>query len=197
MILLVSILAGLLAGWMIAHWQKRQWVLPPLQFLWLIIAAFLPQFLAFYLPVTRARIPDNLAAAGLVLSQALLLIFCWLNRKTEGIWLLALGTALNMCVITANGGFMPMSPQTAGHLAPAEILQTIQIGARIGYKDILLSPEMTHLVWLSDRFLPPVWFPYQVALSLGDVLIAAGIFWLLAAPQKTTLLKAAYKDTLC
>jgi hypothetical protein len=188
LILLTALLAGLLAGVMSARWQKHSWTLPPLHSLWLVIIAFLPQFLALYLPVTRARIPDNLAAVGLVLSQVLLLVFCWLNRRVRGIWLLALGTALNMLVIAANGGFMPISPQTAGRLVSPEILQSIPVGSRFGYKDILLLPAQTHLIWLSDVLLPPDWFPYQIAFSLGDICIAAGVFWLTAmgrAPSNT------------
>ncbi len=148
---------------------------------WLVVVAFLPQALAFYLPATRSQIPDRLAAAGLIVSQTLLIAFCWLNRKVPGIWLLAFGTGLNLIVIAANGGFMPISPQTASKLMPADRLAAIEVGSRFGFKDILLLPEETHLVWLSDHFLPPKWFSYQVAFSLGDMGIAAGAFWLAAA----------------
>ncbi len=180
MILLGSILAGGLAGFFYARWQKRSWSIPSFRYVWLIFLAFLPQFFAFYLPATRIWYPDSLAAFSLVGSQILILIFCWLNRQMAGIWILAFGTALNLLVIVANGGFMPISPGTAGHLVSQDTLQTIQEGGRFGYgKDILLLPENTSLVWLSDRFLLPGWCPYQVAFSGGDVFIAAGAFWLM------------------
>ncbi len=181
MILLTALLAGLLAGLILARRQKRAWALPPLRCPWLAVIAFLPQFFAFYLPVTRTLLPDFLASASLLLSQALLLIFGWLNHRLAGMWALALGLALNLMVIAANGGFMPISPETASRLVPASVVQSIEAGSRFGEgKDILLLPEDTHLPCLSDRFLPPEGFPYQVAFSAGDILIAGGIFWLMA-----------------
>jgi hypothetical protein len=155
-----------------------------LRSVWLVVVAAVPQALAFYLPATRTRIPEAAAAAGLVGSQILLLAFCWINRQVPGIWLLALGTGLNLMVIAANGGFMPISPQTASRLVPAEALAGLEIGSRFGIKDVLLLPEETRLVWLSDRFLPPEGFFYQVAFSLGDLGIAAGAFWLAAVQGK-------------
>jgi hypothetical protein len=181
-ILLVAVFAGLAAGLLLAAWQKRSWSLPGLRVPWLVIVAFLPQFFAFYLPGMRGRIPDGWISAGLVSSQALLLVFCWFNRRVSGIWLLALGLGLNFLVICTNRGFMPISPETASRLLlPGVNINSFPLGSYIGAgKDILLLASNTHLVWLSDRFLPPTGFPYQFAFSLGDIFIAAGAFWLMA-----------------
>jgi len=184
MILLVAILAGLVVGLSLARVQKRPWTVPPLRKPWLPIIAFLPQFFSLYLPATRTWGSDDLAAAGLVVSLVLLLVFCWINRRLSGVWLLALGLAFNLLVIAANGGFMPISPQTASRLVLPETLAALGNGTRFGYKDILLLPEQTRLIWLSDHFLPPEGFPYQVAFSLGDVFIAAGAFWLMVTQGK-------------
>lgn len=180
MILLSAFLTGWLTGLAYARWQKRSYQIPKINCLWLAFVAFIPQLLAFYLPVTRAWIPDTPAAASLITSQALLLVFAWTNRRLAGMWLLIAGLALNLAVIIANGGWMPISPETAGHLVPAAVVQAMNIGSRFGYgKDVLLLPEGTHLGWLSDRFLLPEWFRYKVAFSFGDILVAIGIFWLL------------------
>ena len=147
-------------------------------------------------------IPAGWVSAGLVSSQILLLVFCLLNRRLSWIWLLALGLTLNLLVIAFNGGFMPISPQTASRLVPQEVVQTIPLGSRFGYgKDRLLQPADTRLVWLSDRFLPPPGFPYQVAFSLGDVVIATGAFWLTATQGKSLRVlftkSLRLKETLC
>jgi hypothetical protein len=200
LVLLVAILLGVPTGLLVAHWQKRAWVFPLLRVPWLVIFAFLPQLFSFFLPATRMLIPASWVSAGLLVSQVLLLVFCWFNRHLSGIWLLAIGLTLNFLVIAANHGFMPISPQTAGRLYPQDVVQTIPLGSRFGYgKDILLMPADTHLVWLSDRFLPPEGFPYQAAFSLGDVVIAAGAFWLTAVQGKPLVILAEKnrKDIIC
>jgi hypothetical protein len=189
MILLVAILAGLVAGLSLARLRKRPWVVPPLRKTWLVVIAFVPQVFSAYLPMTRFRVPHILAAAGLIVSLILLLVFCWFNRQLSGVWMLALGLFLNLSAIASNGGFMPISPQSASRLVPPETLATIGNGARFGSKDILLLPEQTRLVWFSDCLLFPKGFPYQVAFSLGDLLIAAGAFWLLATQGKPLILQ--------
>jgi hypothetical protein len=184
LILLIALAAGLVVGASIARIRKRPWRLPHLQHLWLVLVAFIPQWLAIYLPATRVRIPDSLAAASLSLSLVLLLLFCWFNRRLPGIWLLALGTGLNLAVILANGGFMPISLGAAGQLVPPEKRVLLEVGDRFGFKDVLLLPENTRLGWLSDHFLLPEWMPYRAAFSPGDLAIAAGVFWLTAWPEK-------------
>jgi hypothetical protein len=100
--------------------------------------------------------------------------------------ILIIGLVLNLTVMVANGGFMPINPQTAERVVGSEKMTSFELGKRIGYKDILLPSSETHLETLADRFLPPVGFPYQVAFSLGDVFIALGAFWILAYQKLIT-----------
>jgi hypothetical protein len=181
-ILLTAVLAGLLVGLLRARWAEKTWQFPQLRHSWLVLIAFLPQLFAFYLPVSRDYISVSLAAVCLVGSQVGLLLFCLLNRQQTWILILAAGLFLNLLVITANGGFMPLSTQTAAQLIPEHILQNIKIGSRLGAssKDILLPLDAMAFPWLSDRFLPPAWFPYQFAFSIGDIFIGLGAFFLLS-----------------
>ncbi len=181
MILLIAVLLGITIGLLNARLKKQAFQAPDLKLTWLAILAFAPQFFAFYLPSTREWILDSLASLCLVTSQIFLLAFAYFNRKLAGMWLLIGGLALNLAVISVNGGFMPISPETASRLIPATVVQTMPLESRFGKgKDILLLPEDTHLEGLADRQLPPKWFPLQVAYSFGDILIAVGAFWLLA-----------------
>jgi hypothetical protein len=190
LILLSAILVGGLAGLIYTRLRKQPWTLPQVRFPWLVIVAFLPQFFAFFLPITRARIPDTWAAVSLVSSEILFLLFCWINHSLSGFWLLLGGTVCNLVAIGMNGGFMPISPQTASHLVPAEILATLPLGERFGAgKDILLQPADTLFFWMSDVLLLPGWVKNQVAFSVGDILIACGAFWLMAARGKPRLKK--------
>lgn len=181
MILLTALLAGALVGVIIARTRAGRWRVPAISHAWLAFVAFIPQLFLVYLPFTRLSLPDAWAAVGVLASQVLLLCFCWLNRRIPGMLLLGAGLAVNLLVMAANGGFMPINPRTAERLVSAETMATLDIGSRFGWKDILLRPEDTRLAFLSDVLLPPRAFPYQVAFSPGDVLVALGAFWLMAA----------------
>jgi len=97
---------------------------------------------------------------------------------------MGIGLALNLLVITLNGGLMPIDPETVMQLAPGAPANGWQIGQRLGTtKDIVLPDAATHLCWLADRFTlsVPMPHPWRVVFSLGDVLIAIGAFSLLWA----------------
>ena len=181
MILLLAVAAGLLAGLARAGIKKKPYREPELSWLWLVILAVAPQLLAFHISATAGWFSDRWASAILVASQLALLAFVWVNRRLTGMKILGLGLILNLLVISLNKGLMPLTPQTAGILFPELPASTWVTGLRPGRsKNIILPLSDTRLAFLSDAILLPAWFPWTRALSAGDLLIALGIFWLLA-----------------
>jgi Family of unknown function (DUF5317) len=179
LILLFVLVLGPIAGLSWASWNRYPYKAPNLQYLWLVLTVFLAQVFIIY----RSNVPNGLVAACLLVSQILLLGFAWLNRRVVGMPILICGVLLNLLVMAANGGFMPISPHTAGSLISEQRLLDLQLGSRIGTKDILLPLRDIRFEWLADRFLTPAWFPSRVAFSLGDVFIACGVFWMLFKPE--------------
>jgi hypothetical protein len=197
MILFFAVAAGFLAGLIRAKKEQTLWQTPELKYLWLVPIFFLPQLMAFYLPGIRNQMSDSLVSICLVSSQLGLIIFCLLNRQLPGMPVLTLGLFFNLIAIITNRGFMPISTLTAANLVPAQALANLEIGSRFGVgKDILLLREMIVFPWLADQFVPPHWFPYQFAFSLGDIFIGVGAFLLLASSPKSisTLTKGSFRD---
>jgi hypothetical protein len=181
MVLLLGLAAGWLVGVIRAWLRNKPYSLPEFSKSWLVLAALIPQVLAFQIPATARWFSERSAAVVLVSSLVILLVFVWFNRERDGIVIIGLGLALNLLVIAINGGLMPIAPETVTALFPDVPRNAWQIGTRPGRsKNIILLHENTRLADLSDAILLPEWFPWIRALSPGDLLIVLGVFWLLA-----------------
>jgi len=196
-ILLTAVAAGTLAGWGYAKWRGVVWQPPVFRAMWLVTLGFLPQLIAFYLPYTRRLLSDELASLSLVCSQLMLLIFTFANLRLPGMPILLLGLVCNLGVILANGGFMPLTVDAAARLVDQTALNNLAVGERVSNasKDILLPETGILLPWLADRFVSPPFLSYRFAFSLGDVLVAAGTFWLLLIGQLRTIQSTESGDT--
>lgn len=105
-----------------------------------------------------------LGLAVLVLSQVLVVAWLLLHRELPGVWLVAVGLALNAVVIAANGA-MPVDPNAVRALGLGDL--EVPIG-----KHTLLT-EDTRLPWLADVLPLP---PLRSIVSIGDLVIAVGMF---------------------
>jgi hypothetical protein len=84
--------------------------------------------------------------------------------------LVALGAALNLLVISVNGGVMPASPSAlAGAGLPVN---------EPGFQNSTALAE-PRLAFLGDVFSLPASWPLSNVFSVGDVLIALGVVWAL------------------
>jgi len=105
-----------------------------------------------------------------------------------------LGLTLNILVMVANGGFMPVTLEALQRAGLAHMALGIEDGARVmASKDIILSREVTRLWYLSDILVLRRPFPWSTVFSVGDVLLMAGVFVLLQRTMRPSTLHSALK----
>ena len=111
-----------------------------------------------------------------IVTYALIGMFLWSNRHLPGIALITAGALINGFVIVVNGGVMPAA-------ATAQRLAGMSLGPGFHNSAELSHP---HLLWLGDVI--PVPGPLPNVLSVGDVIVFAGLIVLL---QRTSRLQDA------
>jgi hypothetical protein len=147
---------------------------------WLIALSFVMQAFVIYGPAGKGRGIADPAVLLNVASYLLLAVVVWQNRRLPGMKLIAIGLLMNLTVIVANGGFMPIEPAAVRRIGHADRAGMVAAGYRVrGAKDVILPKEQTRLWLLSDVFVIPPPFPIPTAFSPGDLFVAAGAFILL------------------
>ena len=175
MILLVALVLAMITAWARGG-RLGALAQVDLRVGWLALLGFALQFVVIYEREPAMAKPWSPQALLLMGSYGLLCVFAALNWRCPGIPLMAAGMALNLLVMAANGGFMPVTPETLEAAGLAHLASSPMIGARVAMsKDIVLTREAAHLWWLGDLFVlgPPV----RTAFSPGDLFLAAGAFW--------------------
>jgi hypothetical protein len=83
--------------------------------------------------------------------------------------LAALGIGLNLLVILANDGYMPVTQAGLEQTG-----QLTEVSDGVFRRDVLID-DTTRLPWLADIFADPTWVPHPVVTSLGDRILTAGL----------------------
>ncbi|MCD6290217.1 MAG: DUF5317 domain-containing protein [Anaerolineae bacterium] len=151
-----------------------------LQWAWLVPVSLIAQAYLIYWPAPRAGGILSSRALVMMVSYVMLLLFLWRNRRLPGVKLIGVGLLANFAVMVANGGYMPITAEMLRQGGYAHLALDEAPGARVrNTKDILLPREKTALWWLSDIFVVPPPAPVTGVFSVGDVLVAMGVFWFL------------------
>ena len=163
----LGLLVGLLLGGSLAG-------LGAIRFRWagLALCGFAAQVVLFSDPVT-ARVGD-LGPPLYVASTALVFVAVLRNLAIRGMPLVAAGAASNLAAIVANGGYMPASPSAAAEMGR---------NASDTYSNTAII-ESPALAPLTDVIPLPQWLPFANIVSVGDILIAAGLVVVIAAAMR-------------
>jgi hypothetical protein len=182
--LALGLLIGLLTGGRLTNLAtlRLRWWVPVLLALAIQLVIFTP-----FLPIPQAWLPP-----AYVTSDLLALVFVLANAKVAGMPVVAVGSASNLLAIVANGGRMPVD----AHLLALARGQAYERAVAAGQEasNSVIAGAQTRLGWLTDRILIPPPFPLPTVISIGDLLIAAGIVWVMAAGMHRTEAFQRYKS---
>lgn len=97
----------------------------------------------------------------------------WVSRQLPGMHLIGIGIILNLIVIAANGGSMPVS------IPAADAAGLTRAAVHLNNPEYIKHSAMhadTRFKWLADIIPLPRPYPRPGVASIGDVVTAVGIF---------------------
>lgn len=171
MILAAAVPIGLVIGALVGGSVDR---LTALRLFWPWLAVAGLAFQAVLFTEAGATLAGAAGPGLYVASTAAVLIAVLRNIRLSGMPIVAVGSLSNLAAVIANGGVMPT---TAAALAAAGF------GGPGAYTNsaVLASPALAPL---TDVYAIPASLPLANVFSLGDVLIGAGIAFVIAAAMR-------------
>jgi hypothetical protein len=155
----------------------------------LLLAAFAVKVVVALLGTAHTQFAVNVARPLNVIGAVLLLAVVWFNRRIPGALLFGGGLTLNLVAILAFGGRMAvLLPRDADPNSPA-------LAALKGGLDPLhVALQHPQGLWfIGDIFSIPGLGGHSSLVSIGDLLMAAGVAWLIIrCSQRSPGLQPAY-----
>jgi hypothetical protein len=167
-VVLVAVIVGKLAGGKLSTLADM-----PIKGMRFAFAAIVLQVAAFPSGALPWATPSSVARVLWLVSYALLIAMLLRNVRLVGIRILVLGLFSNLVAIIANGGLMPVRPSA---------LAATHHSYSVHNNSIKLAQP--HLAALVDRWGVPHWIPLGNVFSVGDVLIAIGVFLAIVAAMR-------------
>jgi uncharacterized protein DUF5317 len=132
-------------------------------------------------PSMAGQLDHWLAVGLLVASYVVLLVFVAMNVRLAGFPVIAGGFALNLLVISVNGG-MPVTEHALRQAYGSGYATEVSLLREHGGAKHHLARDDDVLVSLADVI--PVDGPLHQVLSVGDIVFMTGVFWVIAAATR-------------
>ena len=121
----------------------------------------------------------------MIVSYVALWAIVWRNRRLPGMWIVLVGVTFNLLAIAANGGYMPITADALAQISAGSTAYQMPVGSVIaGSKDILVSRQQAYFWMLGDVLVIPKPFPWPTAMSVGDIMLSVGVFWLVVRTMR-------------
>jgi hypothetical protein len=154
-----------------------------------LLAAFAVKVAVAVLGTAHTEIAVTIARPLNVIGAVLLLAVVWFNRRIPGAILFGTGLTLNLIVILAFGGRMPvLLPHDADPNSPIVAL------LRGGLDPLHVALDHPQGLWfIGDILAIPGIGGHSSLVSIGDLLMAAGVAWLIIqCSQRSPELQPVY-----
>jgi hypothetical protein len=154
-----------------------------------LLAAFAVKVAVALLGTVHSQIAVTIARPLNVIGALLLLTVVWFNRRIPGAILFGTGLTLNLIVILAFGGRMPvLLPHDADPNSPVLAL------LKAGLDPLHVALDHPQGLWfIGDILTIPSIGGHSSLVSVGDLLMAAGVAWLIIrCSQRSPELQPAY-----
>jgi hypothetical protein len=173
MFLLVLVLCAMSLG--LRRGSLRHLAEVPIRAAWILLAASAVQLTLVHFPLLGPTASARIGPPVVVATYAAVVGFLLVNRRLPGVQLAALGVCLNLTVMIANGGYMPVTLaalERSGHLDR----RVVRDGGVyvLGSKDVVLPESDIRLGFLADALSLPRPIPLAASFSIGDMFITAG-----------------------
>jgi hypothetical protein len=154
-----------------------------------LLAAFAVKVAVALLGTVHSQIAVTIARPLNVIGALLLLTVVWFNRRIPGAILFGTGLTLNLIVILAFGGRMPV-------LLPHDADPNSHVLAllKAGLDPLHVALDHPQGLWfIGDILTIPSIGGHSSLVSVGDLLMAAGVAWLIIrCSQRSPELQPAY-----
>lgn len=171
------LLFGVIAGWLLGGKLVNLGSLQLRGMYWFIALGALQVVMQY----SQAPERKLLYTALIMLASFMGAVLLWVNHGLPGVRLVTIGLLLNIAVMVANGGRMPVSEEAAIKSGQGEHLP--QLVANQSSRHLLLT-DRTRLAFLGDVIPVPKPYPYPRVISVGDILIAIGVVQLITSGMK-------------
>jgi hypothetical protein len=178
LLILAVIVAGLLVG--VAFGGNLR-TLSEIRLRWWPLALIGLALQLIPVPSMSGQLDHWLAVGLLIASYAVLLVFVALNIRLAGFPVIAVGFALNLLVISVNGG-MPVTRHALREAYGAGYGEQVSLLETHGGTKHHLARADDVLIPLADKI--PLGTPLHQVLSPGDIVFMVGVFWVIAAATK-------------